>query len=42
MKNIWITGGSRGIGLETVKAFLADNFTVVVLTRNCDALSGLQ
>ena len=42
MKNIWITGGSRGIGLETVKAFLTDNFTVVVLTRNCDALSRLQ
>lgn len=41
MKNIWITGGSRGIGLETVRAFLADNFTVVVLTRNCNALSGL-
>lgn len=42
MKNIWITGGSRGIGLETVKAFLADHFTVVVLTRNCNALAGLQ
>ena len=42
MKNIWITGGSRGIGLETVRAFLADNFTVVVLTRNCNALLGLS
>ncbi len=42
MKNIWITGGSRGIGLETVKAFLVDDYTVVVLTRNCDALSALQ
>lgn len=41
MKNIWITGASRGIGFETVQAFLKDGHHVVVMTRNTDALSEL-
>ena len=41
MKNVWITGASRGIGFETVQAFLEGGHNVVVLTRNIDALSEL-
>lgn len=41
MKNVWITGASRGIGFETVKAFLEGGHNVVVMTRNVEALSEL-
>lgn len=41
MKNVWITGASRGIGFETVKAFLEEGHNVVVLTRNINALDEL-
>ena len=41
MKNVWITGASRGIGFETVKAFLEGGHNVVVMTRNIEALSEL-
>lgn len=41
MKNVWITGASRGIGFETVQAFLKEGHNVVVMTRNTKALSEL-
>lgn len=40
-KYAWITGASRGIGLATAKEFLAQNWHVVVLTRNTSALEEL-
>ena len=43
MKQVaWITGGSRGIGLATVKEFLQKDWKVIVLTRNLDPLSELK
>ena len=39
---VWITGGSRGIGLATVKEFLQKDWKVIVLTRNLDPLSELK
>ena len=43
MKHVaWITGGSRGIGLATVKEFLQKDWKVIVLTRNLDPLSELK
>ena len=41
MKHVWITGASRGIGYETVQAFLEAGHIVVVMTRNTEALSEL-
>ena len=41
MKHVWITGASRGIGFETVQAFLEAGHIVVVMTRNTEALSEL-
>lgn len=34
-KIIWIIGGSSGIGLELVKLCLANNYKVIVSSRNC-------
>ena len=34
MKNVIITGTSRGIGLELLKIFSNNNFNVLSLTRN--------
>ena len=43
MKQVaWITGGSRGIGLATVKEFLQKDWKVIVLTRNLEPLSELK
>lgn len=39
---VWITGGSRGIGLATVKEFLQKDWKVIVLTRNLEPLSELK
>lgn len=41
MKNIWITGASRGIGYALVELFLAEGHRVIVLTRNTQKLSDL-
>ena len=42
MKNIIITGGSRGIGIEMVKIFIENNFNVIVLTRNIKPLEEIK
>ena len=38
MKIIWITGGSSGIGLETAKKFLDNNWRVVISSSNSEKL----
>jgi 3-oxoacyl-[acyl-carrier protein] reductase len=42
MKNIWITGASRGIGYSTAQLFLEKGHRVVILTRNTQAVEGLS
>ncbi len=42
MKNILITGAGRGIGLETVKHFLANGHTVIAVSRNIKALQAIE
>ena len=42
MKNIWITGASRGIGYSTAQLFLEMGHRVVILTRNTQAVEGLS
>ncbi len=42
MKNIIITGTSRGIGLEVVKAFAAAGHSVVALSRNTQPVEALK
>jgi len=41
MKNILITGGSKGIGFETVK-LLSDKYKFYVISRNIDLLSSIS
>ena len=38
-KTIWITGGSSGIGFETAKKFLKNNWTVIISSSNIDKLN---
>ena len=42
MKNIIITGTSRGIGLELVKFFANANYNVLALSRNVNAVKNLS
>jgi NAD(P)-dependent dehydrogenase (short-subunit alcohol dehydrogenase family) len=42
MKNIWITGASRGIGYSTAQLFLEMGHRVVILTRNTQAVERLS
>ncbi len=42
MKNIWITGASRGIGYSTAQLFLEMGHRVVILTRNTQGVEGLS
>ena len=42
MKNVIITGSSRGIGFELVKLFNQNNFNVVALSRNTKPISNLK
>ena len=42
MKNIWITGASRGIGYSAAQLFLEMGHRVVILTRNTQAVEGLS
>ena len=42
MKNVIITGSSRGIGFELVKLFNQNNFKVVALSRNTKPISNLK
>ena len=42
MKNVIITGTSRGIGIELVKPFSSNNFNVFSLTRDYKSVSNLK
>lgn len=42
MKNVIITGTSRGIGLELVKLFSETGHNVLALSRNSDPIASLQ
>lgn len=42
MKNIIITGTSRGIGFELVKLFAHANYNVLALSRNSEPISNLN
>ena len=42
MKNIIITGSSRGIGFELVKLFNQNDFKVIALSRNTKPISNLK
>lgn len=42
MKNIIITGSSRGIGFELVKLFNQNDFKVIALSRNTKPISNLE
>ena len=41
MKNVVITGTSRGIGFELVKLFAEENYNVLALSRNDTPVSNL-
>ncbi len=42
MKNIIITGTSRGIGFELAQLFANNNYNVLALSRNIDSINQLQ
>ncbi len=42
MKNVVITGSSRGIGFELAKLFNKNNFNVIALSRNYSIINDLQ
>ena len=42
MKNVIITGSSRGIGYELVKIFSENDFNVITLSRNIEPISDLN
>ena len=42
MKNVIITGSSRGIGFELVKIFSQNDFNIITLSRNIQAISDLN
>ena len=42
MKNVIITGSSRGIGFELVKLFNENNYKVIALSRNTKPISNLK
>ena len=42
MKNVIITGSSRGIGFELVKIFSENDFNVITLSRNIEPISDLN
>ncbi|WBL26146.1 SDR family NAD(P)-dependent oxidoreductase [Zunongwangia sp. HGR-M22] len=42
MKNVVITGTSRGIGLELVKLFAEENFNILALSRNQAPVSEMK
>ena len=42
MKNVIITGTSRGIGFELAQLFAKNNYQVLALSRNCDPLKNLN
>ncbi len=42
MKNIIITGCSRGIGLELVKYFSNPQYQIIAIARNTEAISKLK
>jgi NAD(P)-dependent dehydrogenase (short-subunit alcohol dehydrogenase family) len=39
MKRVWVTGGSSGIGLATVRSFLAEGYEVISIARRPCPLS---
>jgi NAD(P)-dependent dehydrogenase (short-subunit alcohol dehydrogenase family) len=42
MKNVVITGSSRGIGFELAQIFATNNCNVLAISRNCDSLEKLK
>ena len=42
MKNIVITGASRGIGFELVKIFSNNNYNIIALSRNISPMTGIK
>ena len=42
MKNVVITGTSRGIGFELARIFAANGFKVLAVSRNADPINALQ
>ena len=42
MKNIVITGASRGIGFELVKIFSNNNYNIIALSRNISPTTGIK
>ncbi|MCO4759139.1 MAG: SDR family oxidoreductase [Oceanospirillaceae bacterium] len=41
MKKVLVTGGSKGIGLETVKTFVAQGYTVITCARSIETWRGV-
>ena len=42
MKNVVITGASRGIGFDLVKVFSYNNYNIIVLSRNISPTIGIK